>query len=122
MISTLRPKSPPLALTSSAQICAVTRYCLATPALPPVSDRPKPILIGSCAWAATAHAAVAAAMAMAMALFMGPSRFYCRDYGTSAARLTSSGHPVAQEQDACRAIAALVDEREAGGRDEPGAR
>src|SRR5215813_2041472 len=46
-----RPSSPPLALISSAQICLDIRWALPEEASPPVSDTPKPILIGSCACA-----------------------------------------------------------------------
>src|SRR5215471_2855094 len=46
-----RPSSPPFALISSAQICLDIRWALPEEASPPVSDTPKPILIGSCACA-----------------------------------------------------------------------
>src|SRR5262249_51835309 len=46
-----RPSSPPFALIPSAQICLDIRWALPEEASPPVSDTPKPILIGSCACA-----------------------------------------------------------------------
>src|SRR5215475_4310627 len=53
MIFTGRPSRPPLALVSSSQIFMPSRACLPLAASGPVSDMPKPILIGSlfCAWA-----------------------------------------------------------------------
>src|SRR5947207_15237869 len=44
-----RPSSPPLALTSSTQICLARRLALPDEASPPVSETRKPILIGSAA-------------------------------------------------------------------------
>src|SRR5262245_66527340 len=46
-----RPSSPPFALISSAQIYLDIRWALPEEASPPVSDTPKPILMGSCACA-----------------------------------------------------------------------
>ena len=43
---TWRPSRPPLALTSSAQICAPSSACLPLAASGPVKAMPKPILIG----------------------------------------------------------------------------
>src|ERR1700704_5439071 len=51
MRSTGRPRSPPLALTSSRQIWSASSALLPPPDKPPVNDIDKPILIGSAAWA-----------------------------------------------------------------------
>ena len=55
MSSTSRPSSPPLAFTSSAQICAVSRYCLPIPRCRRSRRWQNPILIGSAACAARAR-------------------------------------------------------------------
>src|ERR1700704_6980376 len=49
MRSTGRPRSPPLALTSSPQIWSASSALLPPPKNPPVNDIDRPILIGSAA-------------------------------------------------------------------------
>src|SRR6266705_87056 len=56
MNSTLRPRIPPLALTSSRQISIAISAALPLPASGPVRLMPKPILSGCCASAAPASA------------------------------------------------------------------
>src|SRR6187402_2268324 len=51
MNSTGRPSSPPLALTSSRQMSIAACSILPAGALPPVSERPAPTLIGGPLWA-----------------------------------------------------------------------
>src|SRR5882762_9608179 len=51
MSSTGRPRRPPFLLTSSFQICMASSAGLPLAESPPVSAMPKPILIGSAAWA-----------------------------------------------------------------------
>ena len=63
-----RPSSPPLALTSSSQICIASSADLPLGASPPVSAMLKPILIGSAA------RAVAPQSASTRASAIGPSR------------------------------------------------
>src|SRR5262245_6720187 len=69
MSLTGRPSSPPLALSSSAQICLDIRWALPEEASPPVSETLKPILIGSpvCARQTVGDAIAASAMTIARA-------------------------------------------------------
>src|SRR6185437_10584641 len=76
MSCTGRPSKPPLALMSSSQIFMATSADLPLAARPPVSAMPKPILIGSAAWASRAAPPATSAAAAIIAAKQRPAIRY----------------------------------------------